>query len=293
MMLKFNCAKLKRISSNRNLISSNKIGTTTHLSGDKDSVFVVSTASRGIGLEFAKQLLKRTEGQVIALNRHHSENNTELKELSASFANRFHSVHVDLEDQPSIDKAAKIIRDKFSHVDLLLNVAAILGTGDDSTGPERSINNINRDWLQKSFGVNVIGHVMLTQALLPMMKSNLLDMSGKIITQPRKIVNISARVGSISDNYLGGWYSYRMSKAALNMFTKTLSLESKRDKTIVISLHPGTTDTDLSKPFQRNVKPEKLFSAEHSVNQMLELIWRLEMKDSGLFFAYDGSVIPF
>mmetsp|Transcript_764 Transcript_764/g.1031 ORF Transcript_764/g.1031 Transcript_764/m.1031 type:complete len:131 (+) Transcript_764:3-395(+) len=108
-----------------------------------------------------------------------------------------------------------------------------------------------------------------------------------------KVVNLSARVGSISDNRLGGWYSYRMSKTALNMFTKTLSVESKRDKVIVISCHPGTTDTDLSKPFQKNIQRDKLFSVESSVSMMLEVIWKLQPNDSGKFFAYDGSEIPY
>ncbi len=108
-----------------------------------------------------------------------------------------------------------------------------------------------------------------------------------------RIVNISARVGSISDNHLGGWYSYRISKAALNMFTKTLSIEMKKHQCCVISLHPGTTDTDLSKPFQKNVKPIKLFSTSYSVEQMLNVISTLDMSKSGKFYGYDGSEIEF
>jgi NAD(P)-dependent dehydrogenase (short-subunit alcohol dehydrogenase family) len=83
-----------------------------------------------------------------------------------------------------------------------------------------------------------------------------------------------------------------MSKAALNMFTKTLSVELKKNCT-VLSIHPGTTNTDLSKPFQKNVRPEKLFSVEYSVKCMMDVIWNAQESDSGKFYAYDGSEIPY
>jgi NAD(P)-dependent dehydrogenase (short-subunit alcohol dehydrogenase family) len=129
---------------------------------------------------------------------------------------------------------------------------------------------------------------MLSKALIHLMKPGKVDPSNL-----SKIVNISARVGSITDNSLGGWYSYRMSKAALNMFTKTLSVEVKRHGCVVLSLHPGTTDTDLSLPFQKNVVPGKLFPVEYSVNKMLDVIWNSGLDDTGKVFAYDGSEIPY
>merc|ERR1711893_554927 len=88
------------------------------------------------------------------------------------------------------------------------------------------------------------------------------------------LVNMSAKVGSITDNALGGWYSYRLSKAALNMTTKNLSIELGRGKrkVICVSLHPGTVNTDLSRPYHKNVPEGKLFSAEYSVNKLMEII---------------------
>lgn len=152
-------------------------------------------------------------------------------------------------------------------------------------GPERSISGIDRDWLVRTMDTNLIGHIMLTKELIPLLRK-----SGREST----IVNISARVGSIDDNKLGGWYSYRMSKAALNMFTKTLSVELKRYKCRVISIHPGTTDTELSIPFQKNVNPDKLFTTSHSVSQMYgNVIQKITLADTGKFFAYDGSEIPY
>jgi len=108
------------------------------------------------------------------------------------------------------------------------------------------------------------------------------------------ICNLSARVGSIADNRLGGWYSYRSSKAALNQLTRTMSLEFARKghKISSILLHPGTCDTDLSRPYQKNVLPEKLFSRDRGVRQMLAIVDRTTMQENGTFFAWDGSIVP-
>lgn len=93
---------------------------------------------------------------------------------------------------------------------------------------------------------------------------------------------------------LGGWYSYRMSKAALNMATKNLSIELRRGKAkvVCVSLHPGTVDTDLSKPYHKNVPKDKLFSPEYSVNCLMNIICKLNMGQTGKFFAWDGSELP-
>ena len=120
---------------------------------------------------------------------------------------------------------------------------------------------------------------MVTQALAPRLNR------GAIVG------NLSARVGSISDNRLGGWWSYRMSKAALNMATVNMALELRRKEAYAVALHPGTTDTDLSVPFQANVKPEKLFTTEYSTGAMLDVLEGLTVDDSGAFFAFDGARI--
>ena len=117
---------------------------------------------------------------------------------------------------------------------MLINVAGILGDGINTSGPERSLSKVERNWLNETLNVNLIGHIMVTKSLYPLLRSTNKENMSKIVT-------LSARVGSIGDNYLGGWYSYRMSKAAINMFTKTLSIESKKDNCICISIHPGTT----------------------------------------------------
>ena len=105
---------------------------------------------------------------------------------------------------------------------------------------------------------------------------------------------ISAKVGSIEDNRLGGWYSYRCSKAALNMALKTLSIEWQRKcpAVCVVSLHPGTTDTALSKPFQSHVPAASLFSPEKTAGFLVDRLAALRAEDSGSFLAFDGEALP-
>ena len=106
---------------------------------------------------------------------------------------------------------------------------------------------------------------------------------------------ISARVGSIGDNRLGGWASYRASKSALNMLMRTFSIEQSRANpgSLVVTLHPGTTNTALSEPFQRNVPEGKLFTPEFVAERLLAVLDGLTSEDSGGFFAWDGSRIEY
>lgn len=190
-----------------------------------------------------------------------------------------------MEDQSSIESLASTIAQTYQRVDALFNVAGILGDGKTTPGPERSLANIDRDWMEKTFAVNVVGPTMLIKVLSPLMRStgrrsvkmstttsvrgtehtNSVDIELPTGRPPTVIVNLSARVGSISDNQLGGWYTYRLSKAALNQATRTMGHELMRQGTWIVALHPGTTDTDLSKPFQGNVREGRLFPVEFTV----------------------------
>lgn len=200
---------------------SDNINYLTPLRSTPEETYVISGSSRGIGLEFSRQLLIRTVGtKVIGLTRTTTD---ALLDLQAQFPDRMHIIHVDLENQESVEAAGKSVAGLTNRVDALFNVAGILGDGGKNfPGPERSILTINREWFTKTLNLNLIGHVMMTQALMPMLKKD------KTAPVPSKIVNLSARVGSISDNNLGGWYSYRISKSGLNQFTKTGAIELKR-----------------------------------------------------------------
>ena len=123
----------------------------TKLSSKSDDVYVISTSTRGIGFEFTKQLLERSDGQVVALYR--SAQSQDLNQLLVNYPSRISLMKVDLENQQSIDEISKLLKEKYSKISLLINVAGILGDGITTPGPERSIEKIERSWLEKSFEV--------------------------------------------------------------------------------------------------------------------------------------------
>ena len=236
------------------------------------------------------QLLARTRGTVVACCRAPESALPEVHDV------RLRRVRLDVRCDTSIAALRDALGDR---VDLLLNAAGVLH--EPGQAPERALADVDRQWLQNSFDVNCAGAVLVSQALAPAMRRRAVrpldeDAGGAARSSqlPTSVVaNLSARVGSISDNRLGGWYSYRISKAALNMATKTMALELKRQRTIVVALHPGTTDTDLSKPFQKNVKNDKLFPVDFTATQLLDIVDGLTLDHTGGFFAWDGQPIDF
>lgn len=167
-------------------------------------------------------------------------------------------------------------------VDWLINCVGMLH--DNKQGPEKTIRTFDVDHFTASIRTNCLPTLLLGKYALPMLRHS----SNPVFT------TISARVGSIEDNQLGGWYSYRASKAALNMSLKGISIEWQRvaKHVRVLALHPGTTDSRLSRPFQKNVPEGKLFSPDKTARMLLEQIGIAHSKPSGRFIAYDGEEIP-
>lgn len=190
--------------------------------------------------------------------------------------------HLDLEDEASIAAAAVVVANGPAPT-LIVVTTGLLHDGE--RGPEKSMRELDAAWLARNFAINTIGPALVAKHFLP------LTTKGKLAT----FAVLSARVGSISDNKLGGWYGYRASKAALNMMVRTLAIEERRrnERSIVVALHPGTVDTGLSKPFQGNVSPGTLFDAGRAAVQLLDVIDGLKVPDSGKVFAWDGAEIPF
>lgn len=155
---------------------------------------------------------------------------------------------------------------------------------DNANKPEKNLKQLNRDWLLSSMSVNVMTHVHLAQAITPMLTR----------TSSFRWMSLSAKVGSIEDNGLGGWYSYRMSKAALNMFVRNLSIEWGRQAPLssVVAVHPGTTPSDLSEPFIANWPKEKCYQPELTAQRMITIFEGLKPEHTGKLFHHDGSVIP-
>ena len=149
--------------------------------------------------------------------------------------------------------------------------------------PEKSLRDLDAETMRKVFEVNTIGPALVAKYFIPLMARE-----GKGVFSA-----LSARVGSVSDNRLGGWHSYRASKTALNMIIKNISIEAARKykELSVIGLHPGTVDTGLSEPFQSNVSEGKLFSPESSARYLLDVVNGVQASDSGKVFAWDGQEI--
>ena len=248
-------------------------------------VALVVGANRGIGLEFVRQLLAMPQFETVWATYRTRESATELLEMVKSEAAegvRLKCLSMDVTDEEQIVSGVADIKQHTKQLHLAINCVGILH--DDRMRPEKGLRQLEMEQLTRYFQVNSTSSALLAKHLLPLLKHG----------DRNVFASISAKVGSIGDNYLGGWYGYRASKAALNMLMRTAALEYRRKspETIVVTLHPGTTDTDLSKPFQSNVPPEKLFSTERTVSQLLDVIAGLELENSGQFFNWDGQPLP-
>jgi NAD(P)-dependent dehydrogenase (short-subunit alcohol dehydrogenase family) len=183
----------------------------------------------------------------------------------------------DVTDLASLETAAAAIGEP---VDLCIVASGVLH---DGFQPERSWRTLDADHLKRDFAVNAVGPALAARAFLP-----LAPREGRAV-----FAALSARVGSIGDNRLGGWHSYRASKAALNMILKTLSVELARTHPgmICVGLHPGTVDTALSEPFQKGVAADRLFSPDESAAHLLGVVDALTQGDSGFVLDWKGERI--
>jgi NAD(P)-dependent dehydrogenase (short-subunit alcohol dehydrogenase family) len=249
-----------------------------------DGNVLVQGASRGLGLEFVRQCLASARvGHVIATCRSPAGADA-LASLATNAAGRLTVLPLDVTDEASVSAAAQSAAQTVPRLHLAVNCAGVLHDATSNLRPEKRLLDVRADALARAFAVNAIGPLLMARHF------------ETLLAHPERAVfaSISARVGSIEDNRLGGWYAYRGSKAAQNMYTRTLAIEWARSRrnVICVALHPGTTDTDLSRPFQANVPPAKLFTTAYSVGCLLQVIDRLQPADTGQFFAWDGERIP-
>ncbi|KAL8089060.1 hypothetical protein AgCh_038719 [Apium graveolens] len=253
-------------------------------------VSMVQGASRGIGLEFAKQLLEKNEkGHVIATCRDPS-GAIGLLQLKDKFSERLDIQRLDLTDERTIEDSALSISERYGSLNLLINASGVLSIP-DVMQPETTLTKVQRSSMMLAYEINAVGPILVIKHMWPLLKAG----GGSGTERDVAVVaSLSARVGSIGDNRLGGWHSYRASKTALNQLTKNVAVEfgRKKDPITCLLLHPGTVDTDLSKPFQKNVAKEKLFTKEFSVQKLLSIIDNAKIHDNGKFFAWDGKEIP-
>lgn len=221
---------------------------------------LITGANRGIGLEFAKQL--HAAGWKVIATAREPDKADDLKSLGKE-------VRLEALDVASGESVAALVkRLKDQPIDLLINNAGVSSAGS-------RLPDIKMEDFEHVIEVNAIGPVRVTQALLPSLKSG----KGKLI------VNITSGLGSIEQNRGGGQYGYRESKAALNMFTRSIAAELKRDGFICIAIHPGWVQTDMG-------GPRATLTPEQSITGMRKVIDGLKPEDSGKFWSYDGTNLP-
>jgi NAD(P)-dependent dehydrogenase (short-subunit alcohol dehydrogenase family) len=227
-----------------------------------ESSAVIIGARGGIGAALADVLEKDPNyAQVIRL---HRESNPPLNLL----------------DESSIAAAAASLTAALPPISLVLVATGLLHS--NQNGPEKSLRELDPDWMIENFRINAVGPALVAKHFLPIMAKQ----------GPICFAALSARVGSISDNRLGGWHSYRASKSALNMLIRNIAIEwqRKNPQSVVVGLHPGTVETALSAPFKGNPAHER-FSPARAAGDMLSVLHGLKPEQSGQIFAYDGSLV--
>jgi len=231
---------------------------------------IVVGASGGLGSALVDTLLERFPDAQVFASYHRSRAHREHQ--------RLHWHALDLRDAGAIAQWSE----SFTRVDWIINAAGYLHGSHG--GPEKSIRAVDSEFLLENIRINTLPTLLLAKHFGAALKQSPAPL----------LATISAKVGSIEDNRLGGWYSYRISKAALNMALKTLSIEWRHShpRGCVAALHPGTNDTALSRPFQSNVAAEDLFEPSYTANMFVDLLARLEPADSGRFWSWDGENLP-
>lgn len=253
----------------------------------------ISPATRGLSLALTRHYLQTTKLPVYATYRS-GDDASNAKEILGPLkdveAARLNLLHLDLTCEETIETASKTLTRKLK------------GSGDEEpyihtaflTGgvlyPERQPADLNLQDIQASFQVNVIGHMLLIKHFSPFLPSSKLKSS---LSSPSKWVHVSARVGSISDNHKGGWYSYRSSKAALNQVVKTFDhhLRMKGAPAMSVAVHPGTMKTQLSKPYWASVEEGQLFEPEDAAEKLAGVVENLEMEQRGWIWDWAGKEI--
>jgi NAD(P)-dependent dehydrogenase (short-subunit alcohol dehydrogenase family) len=223
-------------------------------------------ASGGLGRAFVEQLVADPRCARVHAGTRNSHAQDHPKVVPFSF---------DLTNPASLEAAAEAI----GATDLVIIATGVLH--DETLAPEKSMRALNPAQMNLAFAINAAGPAQIARLLLPAMPRD----------RRTLFAALSARVGSISDNRLGGWHSYRASKAALNMLIRCLAIEQARShpQAVCVALHPGTVDTGLSKPFQAGVKPDQLFAPAKAAGHLLAVLDALAPSQSGRLFAWDGK----
>lgn len=247
---------------------------------------LVTGAGSGIGQAALAQLLAHPQvAQVHAVVRRApgaDANADLLAALLQAHPGRLHLHLADLTDEAALQRLADAVAAATPALHLVLHCAGLLHA--PGLQPERALAQVRLAALQQVFAIDAFAPILLARVLEPLLPR----------AQPAVYASLSARVGSIGDNRLGGWYAYRAAKAAQNQLLHTLAVEWRRTRpqATCLLLHPGTVDTPLSRPFQARLPPGQLTTPAQAAARLLAVIAAATPADSGRFLAWDGTPIP-
>ena len=256
---------------------------------------LVCPASRGISLALTRHVLRTTTLPVFASHRSQCADTMKahiLAPLKDVDPGRLELLHLELNSEASIssaaDRLANLLSDRHNLSDSFIHTAFFTG---GILHPEKCLADLDSERIASTFNINVISHILLIKhfsRFLPPAHTNY------NIDAPAKWVHISARVGSISDNRGGGWYSYRASKAALNQVVKTfdLQLQLDRSRAICVGIHPGTVKTDLTKDFWNSANVKALFEPEDAAQRVADVVAGLTTGQRGKVWDWAGKQVP-
>lgn len=242
---------------------------------------VIAGATGAIGASLAAGILDRdSASRVVGLCRDPARATARLQD-----SDRVLLLPWDAKDQGSLASVIEALESFIpakDGIDTLIYAAGLLHS--DTMFPEKRLEDLSADALTEAFAVNATGFGVLVRALIPWLRHREL----------KRIAAVSAKVGSISDNRLGGWYAYRSSKAALNMLVRTLSVElPRRCKPVAcLALHPGTTESALSEPFSQSLAQLTVHTPEQTAENLLQVLSGVDSEDNGRFLSWDGSELP-
>lgn len=256
----------------------------------------ICPSSRGISQALTLNLLRTTRVPVLATTRHSDLQYAKSSLLSpfpsserGSISERLHLTQCDVTDESSVASAASVAKDMFPRDQFHLRLAfALPGVLTVEKSPEK----VDFDLARKAFEVNALGGLMLSKYFMGFMPRKV-DESTEGLPKHAVWVNMSARVGSTSDNRSGGWFSYRGSKAAVNSITKALDihLRNRGGGSMAVAYHPGTVKTEFTKQFWGSVSEEKLFDVDDAAEKMRRVVWGLQRDDGGKCWDWKGEEI--
>lgn len=236
------------------------------------TILIAGASPSGASIGSHLALLYAAQGlHVITLSRSRVDSSAAIEHIAC-----------DIASEADVSALASNLTSRQLRLAGIINAVGLLHA--DGIRPEKALSQLKLAQMQAVFAANAFAPILLVQALVPLLRKD----------APCFIASLSARVGSIADNRLGGWYSYRAAKAAQNQLFKTLAIELQRTHPLAccLQLHPGTVDTVLSKPFQSGVSPDKLFTAQFSAESLVAVIASKQAVDTGTFWDWNGQSVP-